>query len=81
MKEKSPSFDLTVINPDIITGPMTHPISGPHSINETNQFAIASFIDGTHKEVEGVAFPFYHFVSFFSTWLSLKPGKMTCVKS
>ncbi|KAJ6097573.1 NAD dependent epimerase/dehydratase [Penicillium canescens] len=62
MKEKSPSFDLTVINPDIITGPMTHPISGPHSINETNQFAIKSFIDGTHKEIEGVTFPFYHFV-------------------
>ncbi|OQD88209.1 hypothetical protein PENANT_c004G00741 [Penicillium antarcticum] len=62
MKEKSPTFDLVVINPDIITGPMTHPISGPKSINETNQFAIANFIDGTHKEIEGVRFPFYHFV-------------------
>jgi hypothetical protein len=63
MKEKSPSFDLTVISPDIIIGPMTHPISGPKSINETNQFAIGCFIDGTHKEIEGVTFPFYHFVS------------------
>ncbi|PLB48715.1 NAD dependent epimerase/dehydratase [Aspergillus steynii IBT 23096] len=62
MKRNSPSFELVVINPDIITGPMLHPISGPKSINETNQFAIGSFIDGTHKQIEGVAFPFYHFV-------------------
>ncbi|KFZ16614.1 hypothetical protein V502_05004 [Pseudogymnoascus sp. VKM F-4520 (FW-2644)] len=62
MKSESPCFDLTVINPDIITGPMMHPISGPKSINETNHFAIASFIDGTHQQIEGVTFPFYHFV-------------------
>ncbi|CAG8080115.1 unnamed protein product [Penicillium salamii] len=62
MKSNRPSFDLVVINPDIITGPMIHPISGPSSINETNQFAIGSFIDGTHKSLDGVTFPFYHFV-------------------
>ncbi|RFU26820.1 hypothetical protein B7463_g9526, partial [Scytalidium lignicola] len=62
MKTVSPSFDLAVINPDIITGPMMHPISGPKSINETNHFAIASFINGTHQQIEGVTFPFYHFV-------------------
>jgi hypothetical protein len=72
MKTESPCFDLAVINPDIITGPMMHPISGPKSINETNHFAIASFIDGTHQQVEGVTFPFYHFVSSavtFDLWL------------
>lgn len=63
MKTSSPSFDLVVINPDIIIGPMIHPISGPKSINETNHFAIASFVDGTHPKIEGVTFPFYHFVS------------------
>lgn len=63
MKSESPSFDLVVINPDIITGPMIHPISGPKSINETNQVAVANFINGTYKQVEGVTFPFYHFVS------------------
>ncbi|KAJ5601197.1 NAD dependent epimerase/dehydratase [Penicillium lagena] len=62
MKQNSPSFDLVVINPDIIIGPMIHQIEGPKSINETNKFAIASFIDGTHKEIQGVTFPFYHFV-------------------
>ncbi|KAF9887795.1 hypothetical protein FE257_009601 [Aspergillus nanangensis] len=62
MKINAPPFDLAVINPDIIIGPMMHPIHGPKSINETNNFAIASFIDGTHKQIEGVTFPFYHFV-------------------
>lgn len=62
MKTHWPNFDLTVINPDIIIGPMIHSVSGPGSINETNHFAIASFIDGTHKTVEDVRFPFYHFV-------------------
>ncbi|KAI2899864.1 hypothetical protein CBS63078_7116 [Aspergillus niger] len=62
MEKAKPAFDLIVINPDIITGPMIHPIHGPKSINETNHFAIASFIDGTHKRIEGVTFPFYHFV-------------------
>ncbi|KAJ6096999.1 NAD dependent epimerase/dehydratase [Penicillium sp. IBT 16267x] len=62
MKQNTTSFDLVVINPDIIIGPMIHPISGPKSINETNHFAIASFIDGTHKDIDGVTFPFYHFV-------------------
>jgi hypothetical protein len=63
MKANRPSFDLVVINPDIIIGPMIHHISGPKSINETNQFAIGSFIDGTHPTIDGVTFPFYHFVS------------------
>jgi hypothetical protein len=63
IRTESPCFDLVVINPDIITGPMIHPISGAKSINETNHFAIASFIDGTHQQIEGVTFPFYHFVS------------------
>ncbi|KAK5806187.1 hypothetical protein VI817_000445 [Penicillium citrinum] len=62
MDDNKPGFDLTVINPDIITGPMIHYIEGPKSINETNHFAIGSFIDGTHKEIEGVTFPFYHSV-------------------
>ncbi|GKZ34822.1 hypothetical protein AbraIFM66950_005178 [Aspergillus brasiliensis] len=62
MEKAKPAFDLTVINPDIIIGPMIHPIHGPKSINETNHFAIASFLDGTHKRIEGVTFPFYHFV-------------------
>lgn len=62
MKNHTPSFDLVVINPDIIIGPMIHPIQGSKSINETNHFAISSFVDGTHKQIEGVTFPFYHFV-------------------
>ena len=62
METSKPCFDLAVINPDIITGPMIHPISKRGTINETNQFAIASFIDGTNTKIEDVRFPFYHFV-------------------
>lgn len=76
MEQSTSSFDLVVINPDIITGPMVHPISGPKSINETNQFAIANFIDGTHKEIYGVTFPFYHFVSCPPRLTSSPSGKM-----
>lgn len=65
MEAHNPRFDLTVINPDIITGPMIHPVSGKGSINETNHFAIASFIDGTNPKVEDVRFLFYHFVHYF----------------
>ncbi|KAE8138627.1 hypothetical protein BDV38DRAFT_281929 [Aspergillus pseudotamarii] len=62
MKTNKPAFDLAVINSDIITGPMIHPISGPGSINERNHLAIASFIDGTNQKVGDVRFSFYHFV-------------------
>jgi hypothetical protein len=62
VKEKKPSFDLTVINPDIIIGPMIQPVPKPSSVNATTNFAVYSFINGTHKKIEGVTFPFYHFV-------------------
>ncbi|PYH69427.1 NAD dependent epimerase/dehydratase [Aspergillus vadensis CBS 113365] len=62
MQANSPNFDFTVINPLIVTGPMIHPISGKGSINESNYFAIASFIDGTHPKIEDMRFPYYHFV-------------------
>ena len=64
MQASKPSFDLVVINPDIIIGPMLHPIAGPKSINATNQFAVADFINGAHTKIEGVTFPFYHFVRY-----------------
>lgn len=63
IEENKTAFDLTVINPDIVIGPMIHPVVGPKSVNESNRFAIYSFMDGTHKTVEPVRFPFYHFVS------------------
>lgn len=62
MQANSPNFDLTVINPLIVTGPMIHPTPGEGSINESNYFAIASFIDGTHVKIEDVQLPYYHFV-------------------
>lgn len=63
MAAENPAFDLTVINPDIIIGPMLQPVSGPNNVNETNAFAIYNFINGKYENIEDVAFPFYHFVS------------------
>ena len=63
VKENKTAFDLTIINPDIVIGPMIHPVLGPRSVNESNRFAIYSFMDGTNKAVGSVGFPFYHFVS------------------
>jgi nucleoside-diphosphate-sugar epimerase len=62
LKAKKPAFDLTVINPDIIIGPMIQPVDGPKRVNETNGFACYSFFNGTYKDVEKLTFPFYHFV-------------------
>jgi nucleoside-diphosphate-sugar epimerase len=71
IKEKKPVFDLTVINPDIIIGPMLQPIRGPENVNETNNFAIYDFLNGKYKRIEDVYFPFYHFVGLHMIHLNL----------
>jgi nucleoside-diphosphate-sugar epimerase len=42
---KKPVFDLTVINPDIIIGPILQPVAGPKNVNETNNFACYDFFN------------------------------------
>ncbi|TVY78155.1 putative uncharacterized oxidoreductase [Lachnellula suecica] len=59
---KKPVFDLTVINPDIIIGPMIQPVDGPKHVNESNLFAVYDFFNGKYTDFEQVRFPFYHFV-------------------
>jgi nucleoside-diphosphate-sugar epimerase len=63
---KNPVFDLTVINPDIIIGPMLQPVDGPEHVNETNSFAVYNFFNGKYTDIEHLTFPFYHFVGFTS---------------
>jgi nucleoside-diphosphate-sugar epimerase len=63
VEENKTSFDLTVINPDVIIGPMIHPVLSHRSVNESNRFAIYNFMDGTYPSVDPVRFPDYHFVS------------------
>lgn len=58
---KRPAFDLTVINPDIINGPMLQPIKGPENVNKRNSFAVYDFLNGKYKQIEGLYFPFYYF--------------------
>lgn len=63
LEETKPTFDLTVLNPDIIIGPMIQPVPGPENVNETNKFAVYNFLNGTYSQIQGLRFPFYHFVS------------------
>ena len=65
MEDHKTAFDLTVLNPDIVLGPMLHPVSGPKSVNETNRFAIFNFLNGTYTNIESVRFPYYHFVRVY----------------
>ncbi|KAH7139556.1 hypothetical protein B0J11DRAFT_589450 [Dendryphion nanum] len=62
LSSEKPGFDLVVINPDVIIGPLLQPLSGPESVNDTNAFFVYNFINGTFKDVESIRFPFYHFV-------------------
>jgi nucleoside-diphosphate-sugar epimerase len=62
MEDQKPNFDLTVINPDIIIGPMIQPVPKSTSVNETNLFAVYNFFNGTYKEIEGLKFPYNQFV-------------------
>jgi hypothetical protein len=63
MEEKKPVFDLAVVNPNVILGPMLHPVPGPKNVNETNDFACYALFNGTHKAVEDAQFAFWDFVS------------------
>ncbi|PQE28728.1 hypothetical protein CJF32_00003952 [Rutstroemia sp. NJR-2017a WRK4] len=61
LEENKSVFDLAVVNPDVILGPMLQPVPGPKNVNETNDFACYAFFNGTHKAVEDVQFPFLDF--------------------
>ena len=62
LEDNKTSFDMTVLNPDVIIGPMIHNVSEPAKVNETNRFAIYNFLDGTRTGTEGWGIPFYSFV-------------------
>lgn len=49
VEDNKTTFDLTVINQDIVIGPMLHPVTSSRNINETNRFAIYNFVDETQK--------------------------------
>lgn len=62
LEDNKTSFDMTVINPVIIIGPMLNSVLGPEKINETNKFAVYSYIDGAKKKIEAWELPCYDFV-------------------
>ncbi|OBT72478.1 hypothetical protein VF21_08508 [Pseudogymnoascus sp. 05NY08] len=62
LEDNKTSFDMTVINPDVVIGPMLQNVSTPQKINETNRITMYNVLDGTTTGVEAWGLPFYHFV-------------------
>jgi nucleoside-diphosphate-sugar epimerase len=62
MADNKPSFDLTVLNPHVIIGPMLQPLAGPKNITGTNVFPIYNFLNGAYDKIEGLIFPGWHYV-------------------
>jgi nucleoside-diphosphate-sugar epimerase len=62
MTDNKPSFDLTVLNPHVIVGPMLQPLAGPENVSSTNVFPIYNFINGVYDKIEGLTFPAWHHV-------------------
>ena len=62
MEARKPTFDLVVTNPDIVTGPMIHPVSDWSSVNSTNIIFVGSFVGGTPVAGRGPkTWRLYHF--------------------
>jgi nucleoside-diphosphate-sugar epimerase len=57
------AFDITVLNPYVIMGPMLQPLAGPEQVTSTNLFPVYNFLNGTYKEIDGLVFPAWYFVS------------------
>lgn len=62
LEDNKTSFDMTVLNPDVIIGPMLHNVSKPEKVNETNKLTIYNFLNGTRTGTEAWELPFYRFV-------------------
>jgi hypothetical protein len=59
---QKPVFELTVLNPNVIIGPMVQPVHAPKAINESNLFAVYDFFNGKYTDTEHITFPDYYFV-------------------
>jgi hypothetical protein len=64
MEINKPAFDMTVLNPYVIMGPMLHPVAGPEHVPSTNIFPVYNFLNGTYTDITTLMFPAWHFVSY-----------------
>jgi nucleoside-diphosphate-sugar epimerase len=67
MTTEKPSFDITVLNPYVIMGPMVHAVHKAEDIPSTNVFPVWNFLNGTYTTIEGLKFPAWWFVSLTSS--------------
>jgi hypothetical protein len=63
METNKPSFDMTVLNPGVIIGPVIQPVAGPENLPITVIFPVSNFLNGTYKDIDTLVFPAWHFVS------------------
>jgi nucleoside-diphosphate-sugar epimerase len=68
LETKKPVFDITVLNPYVIMGPMLHAVHGPEDIPSTNAFPVWNFLNGAYKSIDGLKFPAWYFVSIDYTF-------------
>lgn len=63
METNMTTFDMTVLNPYVIIGPMLQPAAGPHNVPSTNVFPVFNFLNGTYRDIKTLTFPAWHYVS------------------
>lgn len=66
MAEHKPPFDLTVVNPALVTGPMLHPVSRPRDVSLTVYVGLYILLHGAIGHIEKIRWEYYHFVRSFS---------------
>jgi nucleoside-diphosphate-sugar epimerase len=71
---KKPAFDITVLNPYVIMGPMLHAVHGPEDIPSTNVFPVWNFLNGAYKLIDGLKFPAWYFVSLVYAFFAKRIG-------
>jgi hypothetical protein len=62
MESTAPAFDMTVLNPYVIMGPMLHAVPTAAHVPSTNVFPIWNFLNGTYAAMQGLVFPAWYFV-------------------
>ncbi|KAF2821714.1 NAD(P)-binding protein [Ophiobolus disseminans] len=62
METNKPTFDMIVLNPYVIIGPMLQPVAGPENVPSTNVFPVLNFLNGTYTDISTLGWPAWHFV-------------------
>tara|TARA_R110002003_G_scaffold2027_1_gene23867 strand:- start:2732 stop:2941 length:210 start_codon:yes stop_codon:yes gene_type:complete len=62
MDSAAPAFDITVLNPYVIMGPMLHAVPTAAHVPSTVAFPVWNFLNGSYAAMQGLVFPAWYFV-------------------